>query len=92
LCRFCHDNRETTDHFLFDCFKLQEVYTETGEILRLQYNFYTPTRDHFIAFYTSQMEAVINAIITKTQQILYAKRSSNDYDISGVSNIINLHL
>ncbi|QQP57833.1 Hypothetical protein FKW44_002956, partial [Caligus rogercresseyi] len=37
----CQDNR---DNFLFDCYKLQEVYTTTtGEITRLQYDFYKPT-------------------------------------------------
>ncbi|QQP49060.1 Uncharacterized protein FKW44_009577, partial [Caligus rogercresseyi] len=49
-------------------------------------------RDHFLAFYTGRDENFINATITKVHQILYAKRSSNEYDISGVLNMAKIHL
>ncbi|QQP42414.1 Uncharacterized protein FKW44_017069, partial [Caligus rogercresseyi] len=91
-CKFCKACEETTDHFLYDCAILRSLYISIGELLRQHYDFYVPKRDHFLAFYIGRDENFINATITKVHQILYAKRSSNEYDISGVLNMAKIHL
>ncbi|QQP34875.1 Uncharacterized protein FKW44_022915, partial [Caligus rogercresseyi] len=83
-CGFCKVKDETSEHFLFRCEKLAPLYTATGEILSENFGFYHLKRDDFIAFYHGKEQHIINAVITKTHHLLYAKRSALDSDISGV--------
>eukprot|EP00096_Caligus_rogercresseyi_P009549 TRINITY_DN3252_c1_g1_i3.p1 TRINITY_DN3252_c1_g1~~TRINITY_DN3252_c1_g1_i3.p1 ORF type:complete len:252 (+),score=-1.90 TRINITY_DN3252_c1_g1_i3:109-864(+) len=90
MCRFCKEGPETTDHIFWSCTSLREILNSVSETLKEKFGVEIG-REDFLASYRGEEESKVNAIITKVQQIIYAKRSSEDPDVATILPIFKLY-